>query len=205
MREGTDAITERRDGMSTYENTSNLSACREALTLIANRHNLRVYFDFAVNVDILYFLFSIGECQILKGSIDLSEEISYHGFELFEKEIEGRIEDLRNKLNYGEGEFEMKKDEKIKELYTSRVMDAIREKYREAGTKQDKLSRRHEEILRILESDEGCDMSWGDHKDLEAELSDCRRERDELKIIRDVWRQARELCMDIADEMAKED
>lgn len=190
--------------MSTYENTSRSIAYREALILIANRHDLLVYFDFGIDFNVLPFRFVLDECEIMRGSLDLSEKISYHDFELLEKDLEDGIEKIRNRSIGKKGEVEMKKEELIRELYASRVMDAIREKYREAGAKQDELSRRHEKILKKLESGEGCMMTWRDHEDLEVELSECRRKRDEMKIVRNVWRQARELCMDIADGMMKE-
>lgn len=80
--------------MSTYEVTSRSAACREALTLIANRHNLFVYFDYDKN-------------EVMKSSLNLSEGISYHSFELIEKDLEERIKRFRSKLNSEKGENEM--------------------------------------------------------------------------------------------------
>lgn len=79
----------------------------EALTLIADRHDLRVYFDFNIDINVLGFRFYIDECEILKGSLKLSEINSYQVFDLLEKEVVDRIEALKSKLN------DEKKDEKM--------------------------------------------------------------------------------------------
>lgn len=71
----------------------------EALRLIADRHDLRVYFDFNIDTNILGFRFYIDECEILKDSLKLSEINSNRVFELLEKEVEERIETLKSKLN----------------------------------------------------------------------------------------------------------
>ena len=81
----------------------------EALTLIADRHDLRVYFDFNIDINVLGFQFYIDECEILKGSLKLSEINSYQVFELLEKDVMDRIEALKSKLN------DKKKDERMSE------------------------------------------------------------------------------------------
>lgn len=81
----------------------------EALRLIADRHDLCVYFDFSIDTNILSFRFYIDECEILKGSLKLSEINSNRVFELLEKEVEERIETLKSKLN------DEKVDEKMSE------------------------------------------------------------------------------------------
>ena len=57
--------------MSTYENASRSTAYREALILIANRHDLLVYFDFGIDFNVLPFRFILDECEIMRGSLDL--------------------------------------------------------------------------------------------------------------------------------------
>ena len=71
----------------------------EALSLIAERHNLCVYFDFNIDTNVLGFRFYIDECEILKSSLKLSEINSCQVFEFLEKEVEERIEALKSKLN----------------------------------------------------------------------------------------------------------
>ena len=81
----------------------------EALRLIAERHDLCVYFDFNIDTNVLGFRFYIDECEILKSSLKLSEINSNRVFELLEKEVEERIETLKSKLN------DKKMDEKMSE------------------------------------------------------------------------------------------
>lgn len=71
----------------------------EAITLIADRNDLCVYFDFNIDTDVLGFRFVIDECEILEDSLKLSEINSCRVFELLEKEVEDRIESLKSKLN----------------------------------------------------------------------------------------------------------
>lgn len=79
----------------------------EALKLIADRHDLRVCFDFNIDINVLCFRFYIYECEILKGSLKLSEINSCQVFEFLEKELEERIETLKIKLNDKEGDKKM--------------------------------------------------------------------------------------------------
>lgn len=75
-----------------------LAAYEEVLTIIADRHGLYVYFDFDIDINILRFRFDLNDCEIYKGCLKLSEIISHNVFELLEKEVEKRIERLKDKL-----------------------------------------------------------------------------------------------------------
>lgn len=70
----------------------------EAITLIADRHNLCVDFDFNIDADVLCFRFYVDEFEILKGSLRLSIIATYRVFESIEKEVVDRIETLKSKL-----------------------------------------------------------------------------------------------------------
>lgn len=95
----------------------------------------------------------------------------------------------------------MNRDELITKLYNSSIRVAISEKYRECGKEETILVRRTEELHNFLESEEGRSLPWREHADLESELSNCARKLDVIRIRRETWEQARELCLDIADEV----
>lgn len=69
----------------------------ESLILIADRHDLCVYFDFDIDMNVLRFRFCIDECELLEDSLKPSEINSPRVFELLEKEVEERIETLKSK------------------------------------------------------------------------------------------------------------
>ncbi len=88
------------------------------------------------------------------------------------------------------------------EKYNTRVRQAISERYVVATKEKCKLSKEYEDIFVRLQSGEEKDkLSYNKYIELEQKADELNRKISELKIEINIWDQAREICLNIADEM----
>lgn len=87
--------------------------------------------------------------------------------------------------------------------YNTRVRHAISDKLIECRNIRGNFVRRREWIINYLEENKDT-ITYKEYTKLERELKDIEKENERLKICEDIWDQAREVCLDIADEMCKE-
>lgn len=86
------------------------------------------------------------------------------------------------------------------EKYNMRVRQAMSDEYVKCSKRKCQLSREYEEVLEKLETEKDT-LSYRQYKGLECEADDLKRKYENEKIRLDVWDQAREICLNIADEM----
>ena len=85
--------------------------------------------------------------------------------------------------------------------YNTAVRRAISDKYVECTNKKCEIGRKIHDLYSLLHSDEGKNLSYRKYRKLEADLEYYEREHDRLRIELDIWSEAREICMDLVDEM----
>lgn len=197
--------------MRVYELNERLINWEKSLLLIAMRHDLEVYFDFNIDDRMLIYNFCFNDYMIIGGVLDLNIDIRKETFDIIEKRVGERFDTIKNRSNVMKkededaGDIENEHDELIEKVYTSRVICAICEKYLDAMKEEYDYIRKYEETKEKLESEGGCMMPWGDHYDLADKLLKYGQNRDRAKFAREIWNQAREICMNIAEEMREED
>ena len=86
------------------------------------------------------------------------------------------------------------------EKYNTRVRQAISERYVAATKEKCKLSKEYEDIFVRLQSEKD-KLSYNKYIELEQKAEELNRKISELKTEINVWDQAREICLNIADEM----
>ena len=95
----------------------------------------------------------------------------------------------------------MKKDEILVKLYNSNIRQAVSKKYKEYLAEEEKLVKTVDELVKLLESEEGDNLPWTEHIDKQIELTDYRRKRDEIRIACKIWKEVEDLCLNIADDI----
>lgn len=85
--------------------------------------------------------------------------------------------------------------------YNTAVRRAISNKYVECTKKKCEIGRKMTDLYSLLHSEEGRNLPYGQYVKLETDLEYYEREHTRLRIELDIWSEAREICMDIADEM----
>ena len=95
----------------------------------------------------------------------------------------------------------MKKDELLVKLYNSNIRQAVSAKYKECLAEEGKLVINVDELVKLLESEEGANLPYREHVDKQVELMDYREKRDEMKIACKIWKEVENLCLNTADDI----
>lgn len=98
----------------------------------------------------------------------------------------------------------MDRDKLSTSLYNSRVMNEVRKRYRETGSEIQILRTKITELENLFQSDESYSLSVKEYFDKSDELKECKEQLRIKEIERKVWDEARELCMDLADDVAND-
>ena len=96
----------------------------------------------------------------------------------------------------------MDKDKLLNSFYNSKVMNEVRKRYRETGSEIQILRTKITELENLFRSDESYSLSVKEYFDKSDELEECKKQLNIKEIERTVWDRARELCMDLADDVA---
>ena len=86
------------------------------------------------------------------------------------------------------------------EKYNTRVRQVMSDEYVKCSKRKCQLSREYEEATKRLKTEKDT-LSYRKYKELECEVDDLKRQYETEKIRLNVWDQAREICLNIADEM----
>lgn len=95
----------------------------------------------------------------------------------------------------------MNKDKLLTEIYNSRVMNEIRKEYRNTGKEIQNLRNKIIELENLFRSEESYSLTVKEYFDKSDELKECKKQLNTKEIERIVWDRAREICMDLADEV----
>lgn len=96
----------------------------------------------------------------------------------------------------------MNRDKLLTELYNSRVMNEIRKEYRNTGKEIQNLRNKITELENLFRSEESYSLIFKEYFDKSDELNECKKKLNIKEIERKVWDEVREICMDLADEVA---
>ena len=96
----------------------------------------------------------------------------------------------------------MNKDKLLTELYNSRVMNEIRKEYRNTGKEIQNLRNKITELENLFRSEESYSLTVKEYFDKSDELNECKKQLNINEIERRTWDRTREICMDLADEVA---
>ena len=96
----------------------------------------------------------------------------------------------------------MDRDELLTLFYNSRVMNEIRKEYRNTGNEVQNLRNKITELENLFRSEESYSLTVKEYFDKSDELKECKEQLNIKKIERTVWDRAKEICMDLADEVA---
>lgn len=96
----------------------------------------------------------------------------------------------------------MDKDKLLNSFYNSKVMNEVRKRYRETGSEIQIFRTKITELENIFRSDESYSLSVKEYFNKSDELNECKEQLSIKEIERKVWDEARELCMDLADDVA---
>lgn len=95
----------------------------------------------------------------------------------------------------------MDRDELLTLFYNSRVMNEIRKEYRNTGNEVQNLRNKITELENLFRSEESYSLTVKEYFDKSDELKECKEQLNIKKIERTVWDRAKEICMDLADEV----
>ncbi len=88
------------------------------------------------------------------------------------------------------------------EKYNARVRQAISERYVEATKEKCRLSKEYEKFfVRLRDGDEKNKLTYNKYIELEQQAKVLEKKLSDLKIEINIWDQAREICLDIADDI----
>lgn len=116
--------------------------------------------------------------------------------ELFTKTV------LENNENRILSEVIMDRDKLLTLLYNSKVMNEIRKEYRNTGNEVQNLRNKITELENLFRSEESYSLTVKEYFDKSDELKEYHQQLNVKVIERKVWDRAREICMDLADEVA---
>lgn len=87
--------------------------------------------------------------------------------------------------------------------YNTRVRQAISDKYVECTKRKQEIGTQLLILRNKLTSfmDDEITLTYTDYTNLKSSIDELNRELKRLDIERDIWDKAREICLDIADEM----
>lgn len=86
------------------------------------------------------------------------------------------------------------------EKYHTRVRQAMSDEYVKCTKRKCQLSKEYEEIIERLKTEKDT-LSYREYKELECKADDLKMQHETEKIRLDVWDMAREICLNIADEV----
>ena len=86
--------------------------------------------------------------------------------------------------------------------YNTRVRQAMSDAYVDCGKRRQKVRKELDEVKEKVGNGQET-ISYAEYNRLVAKAVELQREYDKLKIEREVWDMAREICMEIADEMCE--
>lgn len=92
------------------------------------------------------------------------------------------------------------KDTLIMEKYNTRVREAMSEEYVKSSKKKAQLHRKCEDILESLATGKD-NLSYNEYVALEEKARKIQRQYEDEQIRFDIWDQAREICLNVADEV----
>lgn len=98
----------------------------------------------------------------------------------------------------------MDRDKLLTELYNSRVMNEIRKEYCNTGKEIQNLRNKITELENLFRSEESYSLTVKEYFDKSNELNEYHKQLNIKMIERKVWDRAREICMDLADEVEDE-
>lgn len=98
----------------------------------------------------------------------------------------------------------MNRDKLLTELDNSRVMDEIRKEYRNTGKEIQNLRNKITELENLFRSEESYSLTVKEYFDKSNELNEYHKQLNTKMIERKVWDRVREICMDLADEVAND-
>jgi hypothetical protein len=96
----------------------------------------------------------------------------------------------------------MDRDKLLTSLYNSRVMNEIRKEYRNTGKEIQNLRNKITELENLFRSEESYSLTVKEYFDKSDELEECKKQLNIKEIERTVWDYAREICIDLVDEIA---
>ena len=85
--------------------------------------------------------------------------------------------------------------------YNTTVRCAMSDKYVECTKKKCEIGRKYNDLYSLLHSVEGKNLPYNQYLKLQKELEYYDREHHRLQIELSIWGEARDICMDIADEV----
>lgn len=85
--------------------------------------------------------------------------------------------------------------------YNTAVRHAMSDKYVECTKQKNEIGRKVNELYSLLHSEESKNLPYRQYVKLETDLEYYEREHNRLRIELDIWSEAREICMDLADDM----
>ena len=88
----------------------------------------------------------------------------------------------------------------IMEKYNTRVREAMSEEYVKSSKKKAQLYRKCEDILESLATGKD-NLSYNEYVALEEKARKIQRQYEDEQIRFDIWDQAREICLNVADEV----
>jgi predicted translin family RNA/ssDNA-binding protein len=89
--------------------------------------------------------------------------------------------------------------------YNTRIRQAVSDKYVECSKRHQEIAHELQELRRKLKSfmDGEEQLTYQEYVDVKSAIDFLNREDDELYIKIAVWDEAREICLNIADEMCE--
>ena len=96
----------------------------------------------------------------------------------------------------------MDRDKLLTLFYDSKIMNEIRKRYRETGAEIQNLRNKITELENLFSLEESYSLTVKEYFDKSDELKECKKQLNIKEIERTVWDHAREICMDLADEVA---
>lgn len=88
------------------------------------------------------------------------------------------------------------------EKYNTRVRQAISERYVATTKEKCRLSREYEDVfIRLQNGEEKNRLTYNKYIELEHKAKELEKKISKIKIEINIWDQAREICLDIADEV----
>lgn len=96
----------------------------------------------------------------------------------------------------------MYRDKLLTELYNSRVMNKIRNEYRNTGKEIQNLRNKITELENLFRLEESYSLTVKEYFDKSDELEECKKQLNIKEIERTVWDRTREICIDSVDEVA---
>lgn len=84
--------------------------------------------------------------------------------------------------------------------YNTRVREAVSEEYVKSSKKKSQLQREYEKVLERLNT-EASKLCYNEYITLQKREEDIKRQYEDEQVRLDIWDQAREICLNVADEV----